>query len=73
MSNPLLRIADTFSRTKYFGRTMRMVLMSSNHKPDFEVSVMPSPLPAVLIDWHGKPPVMTSKEKGSAVNVVMSS
>ena len=67
MSNPLLRIADTFSKTKYFGRTMRMVLMSWNQRPDLEVSLMPSFLPAIEMSWHGKPPEITEAEYGSAL------
>tara|TARA_A100000172_G_scaffold12824_2_gene6731 strand:- start:76 stop:297 length:222 start_codon:yes stop_codon:yes gene_type:complete len=73
MSIPLARIADTFSKMMYFGRTMRMVLMSWKKRPDLEVSVMPFCCPALLISWHGKPAEITEAEYGSALKVEMSS
>ena len=67
MSIPLLRIADTFSRMMYFGRTMRMVVMSWKKRPDLVVSVMPSCRPATEMSVHGNPPQITSAEYGSAL------
>tara|TARA_B100001093_G_scaffold216911_1_gene208147 strand:+ start:1585 stop:1719 length:135 start_codon:yes stop_codon:yes gene_type:complete len=44
-----------------------MVLMSWNQRPDLEVSLMPSFLPAIEMSWHGKPPEITEAEYGSAL------
>ena len=67
MSIPLARIADTFSRMTYFGRTMHMVVMSWKKRPDLVVSVMPSCRPATEMSVHGNPAEITEAEYGSAL------
>ena len=67
MSSPLLRIAATFSKMMNLGDTKRMTRMRSKNNPDWEVSVMPSPLPQFEIDWQGNPAVITEAEYGSGL------